>query len=71
MATTERLQQWRAVALTTTLRFEVINEDDVFWRNISLRELIVTEYRALRRTAFARIWELARMKERLEAKLKT
>jgi hypothetical protein len=67
-----KLEQWRTVGLTTTMRFEVIaNDDDIFWRGIQLRELIVTEHKALTRTAFARIWEVARMKERLEGKTKT
>ena len=69
---TAKLELWRTVALTTTMRFEVIaNDDDIFWRGIQLRELIVTEHKALTRTAFARIWEVARMKERLEGKSKS
>jgi len=55
---TGKLELWRTVALTTTMRFEVIaNDGDIFWRGIQLRELIVTEHKALTRTAFARIWE--------------
>ena len=37
------VKRWRTVCLTTTVRFEVIStDDDMFWRNVALREEYTT-----------------------------
>jgi hypothetical protein len=61
----ERLQEWRTVALTTSVRFKVLeSEDDVFFEAVNQRERLVQDYEALARTAFQRIHEVVHFRDR-------
>ena len=65
----EVLQAWRFHLLTTTMRFEILeNPDDIFWKNVSLREKYVTKEKAVARTPRQRIEEVALVMSRLSKK---
>jgi hypothetical protein len=62
------LQAWRRVMLTIPYRFELHeNREQVFFRAFALREELVTSHAVVARTAFQRIYEIARFKAMAEA----
>ena len=62
------LQAWRRVMLTIPYRFELHDSrEQVFFRAFSLREELVTSHAVVARTAFQRIYEIARFKAMAEA----
>jgi hypothetical protein len=64
------LEEWLHVALTTTVRFEIINNSmDIFWRNCQLREAVVTAFSAVARTPRQRVLELMNVKDDMERAL--
>ena len=65
----EVLHAWRFHLLTTTMRFEILeNPDDIFWKNVALREKYVTKEKAVARTPRQRIEEVALVMSRLSKK---
>ena len=55
----KKVADWRAICLSMTMRFEVLEtEDDMFWENVRLREMFTTAERAVARTPRQRIEEI-------------
>ena len=61
------LSAWRRMMLSVPFRFEFHeSHQQVFFRSFALREELVTFHGAVSRTAFQRIYEIARFKQLVE-----
>ena len=67
-ADTAVLAAWRRIMLSVPFRFEFQEgHQQIFFRAFALREELVTTYGAVSRTAFQRIYEIARFKQLAES----
>ena len=63
-ASKEELNKWLAVALTTTMTFEVLpSHDDRYFRAVNLREDLKANYRTMSRTTFQWVFLIMNFKE--------
>ncbi len=66
-ATEEELREWRQHMLTVQFSFQMFSsEDEMFWRAITLRQNLATEARAMVRTVFQMVHEVAEVRRREE-----
>jgi hypothetical protein len=63
------MDKWRRAMHTVTFRFEVIlTQNDLYWRAANLREMVVSEYRAVALTPVQRICQVIEFKAAQERK---
>jgi hypothetical protein len=65
----DELERWRKAMLTATFRFEsILTVDALYWRAANLRELVVSEFRAVALTPVQRICQVVEFKAQQERK---
>lgn len=67
----QTLEAWKAAILSVTVQFRVIEvEADIYWEAHKMRETLVTKLSAVKRSAYARIYEVANARANLAAEMK-
>ena len=67
----QTLDEWRVALLSVTVQFRVIAvEADIYWEAHKMRETLVTKLSAVKRSAYARIFEVANARANLSAAMK-
>jgi hypothetical protein len=68
-ANAAELEKWRRAMLTVTIRFEkILTQNDLYWRAANLREMVVSEFRAVALTPVQRICQVVEFKTAQERK---